>query len=134
VVISADSGTKDLRCGDVCVAKQVSGVKSASARDPPVQAETTHTREASVLDIALVLGHTGTINRNAVCCLLTECLQDVCCAIFASCPLVAYCLASNVPLFLQQAVSLTKAVETIIAEDSAASLRKRVAELEAVNS
>jgi hypothetical protein len=33
---------------------QVTGVESASARDPSVQIETAHTSEASVLDIALV--------------------------------------------------------------------------------
>jgi hypothetical protein len=31
-------------------------------------------REASVLDIVLVSGHVGTINRDAVYGLLTECL------------------------------------------------------------
>jgi hypothetical protein len=48
------TGTKDLGHGGVRVDEQVTGVGSGSARDPPVQAETTHASEASVCDIVLV--------------------------------------------------------------------------------
>jgi hypothetical protein len=45
--------------------------------DPPVQVKASQAHRASVLDIALVLGHTGTVDRDVVCGLLMECLQDV---------------------------------------------------------
>jgi hypothetical protein len=49
----------------------VTGVKSSSTRDPLVQVETAHTHEASVCDVAVVLGCTKAIDRNVVCDLLT---------------------------------------------------------------
>jgi hypothetical protein len=70
----ADTGVKDSGHGDVRVDEQVTGVGSASARDPPDQAETTDTHEASMCDIALVSGRTWAIHHDGVCGLLTECL------------------------------------------------------------
>jgi hypothetical protein len=78
----ADVGAKDSGRGGAHVDVQVTGVVSTSMRDPPVQAETIHTREASVCDIALVSGHTGAIDRDAVYGLLTDCLQDVSSIVF----------------------------------------------------
>jgi hypothetical protein len=74
VVALADAGAKDSVHGGVDVDEQVTGVRSASAQDPPVQVETAYTHEASMLDIALVSGCTRAINCDVVCSLLTECL------------------------------------------------------------
>jgi hypothetical protein len=60
----------------------VTGVVSASARDPSVQAETIRNCEASVCDITLVLGHTGAVNHDAIYGLLAEYLQDVSSIVF----------------------------------------------------
>jgi hypothetical protein len=70
-------------------------------QDPPVQVETTHTHEASVCDITLVSGCTGAIDRDAVCGLLTVCLQDVSSIAFTLHLVVVCYLASNFQLFLQ---------------------------------
>jgi uncharacterized protein YlxW (UPF0749 family) len=87
-----------------------------------------------MLDIALVSRHAGTVNRDAVCGLLAECLEYVSSVVFAMPYLVICCWVFSVSLFLYQAVKLTKVAETIIAEDSGAPLRKCIAELEAENS
>jgi hypothetical protein len=44
-----------------------------------------------VLDIALTLGHGGAVSRDAVCGLLTECLQDVSSTVPAMLCLFAFC-------------------------------------------
>jgi hypothetical protein len=44
---------------------------------PPVEVETTPTHEIIVCDVALVSRCTMAIDRNAICNLLMECLQDV---------------------------------------------------------
>jgi hypothetical protein len=75
-----------------------------------------------VLDIALVSGRMRIVNRDVVCNLLGECLQDVSSAMFT----MPYCFvcywAFNFSLFLYWAIKLTKAAEAIIAEDSGVSL------------
>jgi hypothetical protein len=43
----------------------VTRARFASAQDLPVQDETAHTHGASVLNIVLVLGHAGTVDRDA---------------------------------------------------------------------
>jgi hypothetical protein len=68
---------------------------------PSVQIETTHTRKASMLDIALVSGRTWIIDHDVVCGLVTYYLQDVSSIVFALHPLAVYYLASNFRLFLQ---------------------------------
>jgi hypothetical protein len=65
LVASADTGAKDSVCGDVHTDEQVTCARSASAQDLPVQDETAHTHGASVLNIVLVLGHAGTVDRDA---------------------------------------------------------------------
>jgi hypothetical protein len=55
---------------------------SASTRDPPVQVETTYTREAGILEVALVLGRTGTVDCDTVCGMWTGCLEDVSSIVF----------------------------------------------------
>jgi hypothetical protein len=77
-----DTGVKDSGHGGVHVDEQVTGVGSTSARDPPDQAETTDTRDASVCDIALMSGRTRAIHHDGVYSLLTECLQDVSSIVF----------------------------------------------------
>jgi hypothetical protein len=77
VVASANAGIKASGCGDVLVVERVTGAESPSAREPPVQVETTHIRDASMLDIVLVSRRNKTVNRDAVCGLLMECLHDV---------------------------------------------------------
>jgi hypothetical protein len=52
-----------------------------------------------VLDIALVSRRGGTINHDAVCGLLTECLQDVSFAVLAMSNLFACCLVFNFSCF-----------------------------------
>jgi hypothetical protein len=81
-----------------------------------------------VLDIALVLGCSRSINCDALYGLLTECLQDGSPTMFVLPSLVVCYLACDIILFLRQTVKLTKA------EDSGASLCRRIAELEAENS
>jgi hypothetical protein len=71
VVASAEVGTKDSGRGGVDVDEEVTSVGSISTRDPPVEVETTYTREASVLDVALVLGCTRVVDCETVCSLLT---------------------------------------------------------------
>jgi hypothetical protein len=44
-----------------------------------------------VLDIALTLGRGGAVSRDAVCGLLTECLQDVSSTVPAMLCLFAFC-------------------------------------------
>jgi hypothetical protein len=64
ITASTDTGAKDSGRGGVDVTGQVTGVGSAFVRDPPVQVETSHTREASVLKVCLVLGHTRSVDRS----------------------------------------------------------------------
>jgi hypothetical protein len=47
-----------------------------------------------MLDIALVAGHTGTVNHDVVCGLLTKCLQDV----SATMLVLPFCLFVTCPL------------------------------------
>jgi hypothetical protein len=51
--------------------------RGASMRDPLVQVETAPALEADVLEVGLVSGRTGTVNRGTMCGLLTGCLKDV---------------------------------------------------------
>jgi hypothetical protein len=44
-----------------------------------------------VLDIALTLGHRGAVSRDAICGLLTKCLQDVSSVVPAMLCLFAFC-------------------------------------------
>jgi hypothetical protein len=99
VVASAEVGTKDSGRGGVDVDEEVTSVGSISTRDPPVEVETTYTREASVLDVALVLGCTRVVDRETVCGLLTECLHDVSSIAFVVHLLVVCSLAFNIRLF-----------------------------------
>jgi hypothetical protein len=78
------SAAKDLGVEDVHT------TESPSSREPPIEIEAALTRETSMLDIALALGRRGTINHDAVCGLLTECLQDVSFAILAMSYLFAH--------------------------------------------
>jgi hypothetical protein len=64
---------------------------SHSLREPPIEVETALTHDTSVLEIALASGHGVTINRDVVCGLLTECLQDVSFAILMMSYLFAHC-------------------------------------------
>jgi hypothetical protein len=81
--------------GGVPTAERTSCAESPSAREPLVDVEAAHTCEVRVLDIALVSGHTGTVNHDVVCGLLTRCLQDVSATmlvwpfcLFVTCPLM----------------------------------------------
>jgi hypothetical protein len=71
---SVDAHMKDSGRGDVHADEQLTVDGSASTRDPLVEVETAPTREITVCDVALVSRHTGAIDRDAVCGLLTECL------------------------------------------------------------
>jgi hypothetical protein len=54
-----------------------------------------------VLDVALVLGCSRAVDHDAVCSLVTECLQYVSSIASIVHLLVVYYLASNIRLFLQ---------------------------------
>jgi hypothetical protein len=69
-------------------------------REPLANTETATPHDTSVLDIALVSGHAGTINHDYVCGLLAECLRNVSSAILIMPYLVVCCWVSNVSLFL----------------------------------
>jgi hypothetical protein len=58
---------------------------------PTIEVEAALTRETSMQDLALALGHGGTINRDVVCGLLTECLQDVSYAVLVMSYLFVHC-------------------------------------------
>jgi hypothetical protein len=68
-------------------ASRGSGGKDVHLTEPPLlgepspDVEDTQARGISVLDIVLTMGRGGAISRDTVCILLTECLQDVGCAI-----------------------------------------------------
>jgi hypothetical protein len=49
----------------------------ASARYQLVEAKTGPSHKIAMCDVALVSRRTGAVDRDAVCSLLTECLQDV---------------------------------------------------------
>jgi hypothetical protein len=57
--------------------EEVHATKSPLLQEPPFDIETATPHDTSVLDIALVSGHTGTVTRDDICGLLAECLQDV---------------------------------------------------------
>jgi hypothetical protein len=86
--------------------------------------------EMSTLDIALALGHRGAINRDAICGLLTGCLQDVGSTILTMPYLFALLLGFYFSLFMCYALKLTKAAETITAGDSGVPLHRCIAEFE----
>jgi hypothetical protein len=92
--ISTDAGAKEFGCEEVYTAK------SPLLQEPPANPKTASPRDTSVLDIAIVLGHARTINRDVVCCLLAECLQDVSSAMFAMPYLFLCCWVFNFSLFL----------------------------------
>jgi hypothetical protein len=83
-----------------------------------------------VLDIALTSGRGGAVSHDTICGLLTKCLQDVSSVVLAMLCLFTLLLNFLLSLFLHKATKLTRAVRTIIVEDSRASLRRRVTELE----
>jgi hypothetical protein len=114
--------------------EEVHAAKSPSPREPPTDIEIATPRDTSVLDIVLVSGHAGTVDRDVVCGLLTKCLRDVSSAMFVMPYLVICCWVFNVSLFLYQAVKLTKVAKTIITQDSGLSLHQRITELKAENS
>jgi hypothetical protein len=60
--------------GKGCGGKDVRLVESSLLQEPSADVEDALAHDTSVLDIALVLGRGGAINRNVVCGLLTECL------------------------------------------------------------
>jgi hypothetical protein len=87
-----------------------------------------------VLDIAVMSGHTGTINHDVVCGLLAEYLQDVCSTMLMMPYLFVCYWVFNFSLFLYLVVKLTNAAQAIITDDSGALLCQQVAELKAENS
>jgi hypothetical protein len=101
VVAAAETDAKDSGHGDVDVSEQVKGSGSTSARDPPVQVEPASTREANVLELALLLGRTEFIGCDTVCGLFSGCLQDVSSIMFVVPLLVILLLTCNIQLFLQ---------------------------------
>jgi hypothetical protein len=56
---------------DVCL------TKSPSLREPSANVEGAITHDTSVVDVALASRPRGVINRDPVCSLVSECLQDV---------------------------------------------------------
>jgi hypothetical protein len=80
--------------------KEVYAAKSPSSWEPRADPESTTPRDTSMPDIALVSGHTGTINRDAVCSPLANCLQDVSSAMFTTPYLFACCWVFNFSVFL----------------------------------
>jgi hypothetical protein len=125
VAAPSASAAKDLRGEDVRT------TDSLSSLEPPVEVEAALAHETGVLDNALALGREGTTKRDVVCGLLTECLQDISSAVLMMSYLFARCWVFTFSFFCTYAVKLTKDAETIITEDSGASLRQRIAELEA---
>jgi hypothetical protein len=71
--------------------EDVRTTESPSSREPPIEVEAALTRETSMLDIALASGRGGSISHEAVCGLLTECLQDVSFAILTMSYLFSCC-------------------------------------------
>jgi hypothetical protein len=71
--------------------KDVLITESPSSREPPADIKAALARETSTVDIALVSGSRGTIDRDAVCGLLNECLHDVSSAILVASYLVGCC-------------------------------------------
>jgi hypothetical protein len=84
VGISTDAGTKESEHEGVHVAK------SPSSLETPTDIETATPHDTSVLDIVLVSGHAGTVNCDAACGQLAECLQDVSSVVFVM-PYLAVC-------------------------------------------
>jgi hypothetical protein len=101
MVASVAAGTKDSRSGGVRANEQLTDAGSTSTQDPLVQVEASHGEGANVLDIALVSRQAGTIDRDAVCDLLTKCLQDVSCNALILRTFVVRYLVLNSRLFLR---------------------------------
>jgi hypothetical protein len=89
VVVAPAVGT-----GKGCGGREVRLDECLLLQEPLDGVEDALTRKISVLDIALASRHRGAINYDAVCGLLTECLQDVSSTIFAVFCLFALLLCS----------------------------------------
>jgi hypothetical protein len=93
VLLCYDADPVSFHVGKAMIASSASASKGSGGKDvclaepPPLlgepspDVEDTLARVTGVLDIVLTSGHGGAVSRNAVCGLLTECLQDVSCAI-----------------------------------------------------
>jgi hypothetical protein len=90
---STDAGAKESG------REEVHATQSPTSRESPADTETATPRDTSVLDIALVSGQAETINRDVVCGLLAECLQDVSSTMLVMPYLVVYYWVFNVSLF-----------------------------------
>jgi hypothetical protein len=99
VPVLVETDAKDSGRWDVDVAGQVTSVRSASTRDPPVQVETTHIREASVLEIDVMWGHTRTVDRETIFSLLIGYLDDVSSYCIGGASFGYFTLAYNLRLF-----------------------------------
>jgi hypothetical protein len=75
--VFVDGGAKESGRQEVCT------TKFPSSREPPTDSKSATPRDTGVLDIALVLGHMGTVNYDVVCGLLVECLQYMSSTMFA---------------------------------------------------
>jgi hypothetical protein len=95
----ADLRIKDSGHEDVHANEQLSGDVLASARGHRIEVQTSPTREIALCDGALVSHHTGAIDRDVVCGLLTECLRDVSFVLFTLYLLHACYRVSNFHLF-----------------------------------
>jgi hypothetical protein len=78
----------------------VIGNGSISASDPHVAIKTVLRCYITVCDVVLVSRHTRAIDRDVVCGLLNECLQDVSFVAFPLLLLVTYYLVSDFLLLL----------------------------------
>jgi hypothetical protein len=72
VGVSTDGSARESGCQEVCTAKSPSSCEPLA--DPK---KNTTPPDTGMLDIVLVSRHAGTVNHDAVCSLLTKCLQDV---------------------------------------------------------
>jgi hypothetical protein len=90
---STDAGAKESG------REEVHAAQSPTSRESPADTETATPHDTSVLDIALVSGQAETINRDVVCGLLAECLQDVSSTMLVMPYLVVYYWVFNVSLF-----------------------------------
>jgi hypothetical protein len=75
--ISIDAGSKESR------REGVRAAKSPSPREPLADIETTTPHDTSMLETVLVSRCAGTVNHDAICGMLAECLHDVHSAMFA---------------------------------------------------
>jgi hypothetical protein len=99
VVALTSAGTKDLGHGGGHVDEQMTGGDLAFAQDPPVEVETAPSHNITMCDVSSVPRRTRAIDRDAVCGLFIECLQDVSFVALALRLLVIYCLVSYFRLF-----------------------------------